>query len=401
MKKGGLREARRHLHRCLHSRDLLLQFVTEDCRERFSSHPRFAGLHEMISRITVSPALKLSTERLKRSDFYEGMLGRSPAMLQLFQSIERLRDQELAVLVTGETGTGKELVVRAIHRRSPRHRGPFRSVHCACLPSELFESELFGHVAGAFTDAEQDQPGLLEDATGGTLVLDEIGQLPLASQAKLLKVLEAGNIRRLGSVRDTALDVRFLATTSRDLHAAVDEGTFRADLYYRLCGVEIRVPPLSERREDIEHLARHFLEQHAARLDRPVSMLGADAIAFLERKPWPGNVRELEMLLLRALVTLPEPLHLGAGDLEQLSPDVTPSLFRGNLVERSLDELREDLERQYLTQLFAKTGGDTAEMMRHLAIKSTKFYSWLGRLGIDTRELRRRLGRKTLPSSEE
>jgi len=315
-------------------------------------------------------------------------------MVRLFQLIERLRDQSLPVLITGETGTGKELVARAIRNRSLRSEGPFQTVHCACLPSELFESELFGHEAGAFTGAEAAQPGLLEELDGGTLLFDEVGQLPLASQSKLLRVLESGTIRRLGSTASRSVDVRFLFTAGADLRRAVEVGGFRADLYYRLSAVEIGLPALRDRREDIGRLALHLLERHAARLDRPVSALEPEAVLLLEGRDWPGNVRELEALLLRAVLQLSFPARIPVQDLRALLPETSPAAPAapaGDLLDRSLADRRRNLEREYLASLFLSLRGDTREMMRRLGVRSTKLYAWLRDLGLEIRELRKRL----------
>ncbi|MBI4604026.1 MAG: sigma-54-dependent Fis family transcriptional regulator, partial [Planctomycetes bacterium] len=294
MRGRDLTEARRHLHRALHCRSLLVELVPARARSSFLAHPRFGALRELEARLGLGAARHPSTESLRRSRGLDEMVGQSAPMLALYQAIERLRDQELPVLITGETGTGKELVARAIHGRSPRRDRPLRVIQCACLPPELFESELFGHVAGAFTGAERDQAGLLEDASGGTVLLDDVHMLPLASQAKLLGVVESKAIRKLGSVTPSPVDVRFLATASMDLRAAASEGRFLEALYFRLAGVELRVPPLRERRGDVRLLARRLLERHALRLDRAVPALEDDAVSLLERYEWPGNVRELE-----------------------------------------------------------------------------------------------------------
>jgi DNA-binding NtrC family response regulator/tetratricopeptide (TPR) repeat protein len=401
-RRGNRREARRHLHRSSHTMDLLLQLVPEEDRERFARAPRFEALRELSGRLAPAAPVEIGTERLERSCIYEGLVGRSPVMLDLFRTLDRLAEQELPVLITGETGTGKDLVARAIHRRSLRRDGPLQVVSCACLPSELFESELFGHAAGAFSGAEREQQGLLEAASGGTLVLDHVDLLPLEPQAKLLRVLDSGAFRRLGSPGTRRTDVRIVATSGSDLRGALEAGGFRTDLFYRLAGVELRLPPLRDRPEDIPQLAAHFLEEHAARLDRPVPALEPEALALLSRHRWPGNVRELEMLLLGLLVKLPDARRIGAADLEPLLAGRGPStaLSPGgplpggpapDLLSRSLPDIRREIEREYLTQLFRKLGGDVGAMTRELHVKITKLYLWLRDLGIDTRALRREL----------
>jgi DNA-binding NtrC family response regulator len=313
-------------------------------------------------------------------------------MMALFLTLERIRHQEIPVLIGGETGSGKEVVARSIHESSPRRSRPLSIVHCACLPDELFESELFGHEAGAFTGAETDQEGILENAAGGTVLLDEVGDLSLASQAKLLRFIESGSLRRLGSTETRIIDVRVLATTSVRLEEAVASKRFRADLYYRLRALEIVVPPLRERRDDIPLLARHFLERHASRLDCAVPELlpgGAEYLAGLE---WPGNVRELELFLLRVLVQRAGADRLGAEDLAPLRGE-EPRRPSSDLLARPLAERRKELEREYLARLFVEHGGDMGRVMKDLGVRSTKLYDWMRDLGLDIRELRRRLRR--------
>jgi transcriptional regulator with PAS, ATPase and Fis domain len=205
------------------------------------------------------------------------------------------------VLITGESGTGKEVVARAIHRMSPRSEGSFIAINCAAIPEQLLESELFGHIKGAFTGATADHPGLFELTDGGTLLLDEIADLPQALQAKLLRVLEEGEVRRLGAREQRKIDVRVLAATGRSMEEAIEQGEFRSDLYYRLNVVRLHIPPLRERPEDIPELLTHFARQMAQRLGRPVSITPS-ALAALTNHAWPGNVRELRNSLERAAV---------------------------------------------------------------------------------------------------
>ena len=393
LKRGEIRETRRHLHRCLHCRDLLTQFVPGSCRDRFLGHGRFRALNEVASRLNLHPVAEHSTERLRRLDVFEGMVGRSAATHGLFQSIERLREQDVAVVITGETGSGKDLAASSIHRSSLRGDQPLTVIACACLPNELFESELFGHVAGAFTGAETDQPGLLERADRGTALLADVDQLAPESQAKLLRVLESGSIRKLGSPAARRVDVRFLATTSADLGRLAEQGLFRRDLYYRLAGVELRIPPLRERREDIPLLTRHFLEQHAQRLDRGVSRIDPEALELLATHDWPGNVRELESFLFRLLISLSRPETITLEDVSALITRDPFALFKreATLLEHGIDDWRRELEREYLTRLFIDVGGDVRAMMKRLGVRSTKLYDWLRSLGLKIRDLRERL----------
>ncbi len=225
--------------------------------------------------------------------FFSGMIGRAPVMLRAFEFIRSLAESEATVLVTGESGTGKELVARALHLDSPRCAGPFVAVNCGAIPAELLESELFGHVRGAFTGAVRDRQGRFEMARGGTLFLDEVGDLSLALQVKLLRVLQERTFERVGESRSTTTDARIIAATNRDLPRDIREGRFREDLYYRLRVVPISMPPLRERREDIEPLALHLLGRVSGRLGRSM-LMSPDARRALLEYHWPGNVRELE-----------------------------------------------------------------------------------------------------------
>lgn len=243
------------------------------------------------------------------------LVGDAPAMRGLYRAIGRLAQAPLSVLVTGETGTGKELVARALHRESPRARQPFVALNTAAIPSELLESELFGHEAGAFTGATRRHVGRFEQANGGTLFLDEIGDMPLALQTRLLRVLAEGEFFRVGGRELIRVDVRVIAATHQDLEALAADGRFRADLLHRLDVVRLRLPPLRERREDLGLLAERFLAAAAAKFDAPPKRLSADAFARLHAHAWPGNVRELENLCWR-LAALAPAERIDAADVD-------------------------------------------------------------------------------------
>ena len=232
----------------------------------------------------------------------DNIVGQNPRMLRVFDMIESIADTKSTVLITGESGTGKSMIARAIHRRSSRSSKPFIEVACGALPENLLESELFGHVAGAFTGATGDKIGKFMQANGGTIFLDEVTEMPLALQAKLLRVLQEGTVERLGAQRAVKVDLRIVAATNRDPQQAVSEGTMRQDLFFRLNVVRVDVPPLRERHEDIQLLAEHFLEKYSAELGRPVPRLTEAALRSLHAYGWPGNVRELENLMERAAV---------------------------------------------------------------------------------------------------
>jgi DNA-binding NtrC family response regulator len=293
----------------------------------------------------------------------ESMIGASAPMQEVFALIQGAARADLNVLVTGESGTGKELVARAIHYNGPRRHGPFVALNCAAIPEALLESELFGHVRGAFTGAAIARKGLVEEAHGGTLFLDEISEMSVALQAKLLRVLEDREVRPLGSNRGTVVEFRAIASTNRDPRAQVEAGTFRADLYYRLNVVGIPLPPLRARAGDISRLARHFVEAFAAQQRRPVRGLTPETLALVEAYPWPGNVRELENAMERAVAFTREesvtPLDLPPAVREEAR------ILDAGLVSRW--SLRE-LEEQYIERVLAEVQGDRARAAEILQV---------------------------------
>jgi DNA-binding NtrC family response regulator len=302
--------------------------------------------------------------------------GESPGMLrlhallrQLLRSEEQLRDGEApAVLVRGETGTGKELVARALHFNGPRRDKPFVELNCAALPAQLLESELFGHERGAFTDARERKLGLVETAEGGTLFLDEIGDMEQPLQAKLLKLLEERTVRRLGSVREQRVDVRIVAATHRPLDQLVREGRFRADLYFRLRVVQLELPPLRERGDDVLLLARHFVAHHAARYGRPAPSFTAEAERALRGHAWPGNVRELRNLLEQA-VLLARGSMIDAEDLGLRADLAQPVERSGDTVPGALgSRTLPEMEREALAQALARAGWNVSRAARDLGI---------------------------------
>ncbi len=248
-------------------------------------------------------------------------IGNSPAIQQVLQIVERVADTRTTVLITGESGTGKELIARMLHEKSSRANGPFVAVSCAAIPETLLEVELFGAVKGAYTGAETDRIGKFEAANGGTLFLDEIGDIPPLIQVKLLRVLQEREIERLGSNKPIPVDVRLVAATNRDLEQAVQSGSFRADLFYRLQVVHIHLPPLRERREDIPLLVEHFIQKYAKENNRALQAVSPDALAILQAYSWPGNVRELENAIESAVVLAPP-------DATVLLPDHLPPQLR-------------------------------------------------------------------------
>jgi two-component system response regulator AtoC len=288
------------------------------------------------------------------------LVGESPKIAAVLTMVRRLAPVRTGVLVGGESGTGKELVAQALHDQSPWRGGPFVAINCGAIPAGLIESELFGHVRGSFTDAVRDKRGLFEAAHGGTLFLDEIADLPLGLQSKLLHAVQDGVIRRVGDVEDLRVEVRVVAATARDLSAEVRAGRFREDLYYRVAGLSIQLPPLRDRREDIPLLARHFLARARARLAVTVTEIDPEALRLLTLYAWPGNVRELENTIERAAVlctadridvaSLPDRLVAAQSALPVRIERIGPAPISEDLsIKRASRRSEEDLIRRALT----------------------------------------------------
>lgn len=303
------------------------------------------------------------------------MLGKSGPMRVLREQIAKVAGSDIPVLILGETGTGKELVARAIHRQGPRSSGPLVSENCSAIPGELMERELFGHVQGAFTGADRDVPGMLELASGGTLFLDEIGDMPPALQAKLLRALQEQTIRRVGGTTQIPVSLRLLTATHRDLKEMIRNQSFREDLYYRVAAVELRVPTLRERCEDIPLLAQHFLDRLNQQY-RASRKLDEVALQALTRHPWPGNVRELEHAVARAFL-------MAEGDvIEDIPlPDVVAKETVGREGGWPVIPLAE-AERRTIRAVLAACGGEKTRTARTLGISRTALYDKLKRLNL-------------------
>jgi len=324
----------------------------------------------------VASALKLSGDDAGRGDantgeWREGIITRSARLEDLLRQARLVADSDASVLIYGESGTGKELLARAIHRASPRRDRPFIAVNCGAIPAELLESELFGHARGAFTGAVQAHKGLFQAADGGTLLLDEIGDMPMPLQVKLLRVLQEGEVRPVGSTQSIPVDVRVISATHRDLDAQKASGQFREDLYYRLNVVSLKLPPLAERREDIPVLAAHFLRSLAERYRKPPPTLAPDAMALLVAAPWPGNVRQLLNLLEQTLAlttTAVIPATLVQNALKEDAAALVP-----------FEEARKSFERDYLVRLLKITGGNVTQAAQLAKRNRTEFYKLLQR----------------------
>jgi DNA-binding NtrC family response regulator len=359
-----------------------------------------AGAYDYLSKpfrmeeIKVAVRRTLEAQRLVREnaqyrqelrDRYhvDNLVGHSPRMVEIYKLVARVANLDTTVLIQGETGTGKELVARAIHYASARADRPFVVVDCAALPETLFESELFGHERGAFTGAVSARRGLVEAASGGTCLLDEIGELPLGLQAKLLRVVQERAVRRVGGNQPIPVDVRIIAATNRDLRKRVETGAFREDLYFRLNVVTIAVPPLRERREDIAVLARHFLAKYASAAGKPRTAFARETLAELTTADWPGNVRELEHAVERAVA-------LASSEL-LLPHDFTPPAHGGRDDGRAPrlpepDMTLEDVKRWYVLKVLDESGGNKLRAAESLGIDRRTLYRILERQADDEAE---------------
>jgi len=316
---------------------------------------------------------------------FSGLIGKSRKMVSLYEMIEKVAPSGVTVMISGESGTGKELAAKAIHFNSDRCKQPFIAVNCGAIPETLMESELFGHVKGAFTGAVIDRPGLFEQADGGTLFLDEIGEVPLLLQSKLLRVLQEREIRRVGGGETRKIDVRIITATNRDLEAQVSEGTFREDLYYRLNVVDLIMPPLRDRPEDIVLLAEHFFKKHAGKSSLPSGILSPEALDFLWGYQFPGNVRELENIIERGVA-------LGAGEITlNLLPQ---QVLRFNSEHKALEEIEipyggmdldaylAGIEKRFLLKALEKSGGVRKKAAESLGMTFRSFRYKLSKHGM-------------------
>ncbi len=342
------------------------------------------ALERAVQHRTLREEVRRLREAAALEDAFEGIVGKSPAMRKVFDLVSRVADTESTVLVSGDSGTGKEIIARAIHARSPRKCGPFLALDCAAMPETLLESELFGHAKGAFTDARAARTGLLVQANGGTLFLDEVGEMPLAVQPKLLRSLQERRVRPVGSGAEVPFDARIIAATNRDLESEVEEGRFRRDLFYRLHVIPVDLPPLRMRGNDILLLAQHFLRRFSAASGRAVSGITAAAAERLLAHDWPGNVRELQNCIERA-VTLTA--------CDQIVPDDLPEGIRASLPGKpslSLPEPSdlvplEEVERRYILRVLEASGGNRTMAARTLGLDRKTLYRkldlWEGRGG--------------------
>jgi DNA-binding NtrC family response regulator len=341
-------------------------------QELASSDPGMRGLWEA----------EVEAEVPRGRGFTQNMIGVSPRMQRIFRLIAKVAPTESTVLITGESGTGKEMVATAIHLQSRRAHRPFIAVNAAAVPESLFESELFGHVRGAFTGAVGDRPGLLRQADGGTLFLDEVAEMPLAVQAKLLRALQSGEVRAVGGAEATHVDVRVIAATNRDLPRALAEGRLREDLYYRLSVFTIEMPALRERREDIPLLATFFRQRYARRIGKRVDRFTDRAQYYLMRYDYPGNVRELENAIERA-VTLSEHGEITHMDLPPTFREAPVRLLReGDAFPYRADMSLADLEAEHIRRALIHFAGNTTKAARALGISRSTLWRKMKQYGL-------------------
>jgi two-component system response regulator HydG len=352
----------------------------------FISKPvEVAALAMAVDRAAAHRSLREEVKRLRRQSAggsFDEIVAKSTAMRDVVELIERVASSDVTVLVTGESGTGKEVVARAIHAHGRRAERPFVAINCAAMPEALLESELFGHIRGAFTDAKATKDGLFVRADGGTILLDEIGDMPLALQPKLLRVLQERSVRPLGGNTEIPIDVRIVAATNRDLESAIEEGRFREDLFYRINVVNLRLPPLRARGGDVLTLAQHFVGQLAGRAQKNVTGIAPPAAERLLAYAWPGNVRELQNCIERA-VALARFEHIAVDDLPEKIRD-----YRRSHVLVAADDPSElvpmdDVERRYVLRVMEAVDYNKTAAARILGFDRKRLYRWLDRLGID------------------
>ncbi|EMK0754209.1 two-component system response regulator GlrR [Providencia rettgeri] len=328
----------------------------------------------------IDEALALSSTPISDEEWSSGIVTRSPLMIRLLEQAHMVAQSDVSVLINGQSGTGKEVLAQAIHKASPRARKPFIAINCGALPEQLLESELFGHAKGAFTGAVSNCEGLFFAASGGTLFLDEIGDMPMPLQVKLLRVLQERKVRPLGSNRDLDIDVRILSATHRDLPKAMEKNEFREDLYYRLNVVNLRIPALNERSEDIPLLANHLLRESASRHKPFVRSFSSDAMKCLITASWPGNVRQLVNVIEQCVALTTSPV---------ISEALVSQALQGeNTALPTFVEARNQFELNYLRKLLQMTKGNVTQAARMAGRNRTEFYKLLGRHDLEANDFK-------------
>ncbi len=355
--------------------------VLEELRIMLNRAAKLLSLEEELA------ALRMRTG--ERHEF-EGIIAMSREMVSVFDTVKRVAPTDVAILITGESGTGKELVASAIHRRSPRRDLPFVTINCGAIPENLLESELFGHEKGSFTGAHTSRPGKFEVADGGTIFLDEIGELPLTLQVKLLRFLQDQVIERIGGRQPIKVDVRIIAATNRDLMEMIEQHTFREDLFYRINTIGIDLPPLRERGDDVMLLAMYFLNRYNSEFSKNIRGLSESAQETLQRYPWPGNVRELENRLKRAVIMAPGKV-IQPEDMDLTHPDDLPaseSRQTMDIQRKTLREARDDLEHRLVTRALLNFTGNVSAAAQELGVSRPTLHDLMKKYGIDPEDFR-------------
>ena len=362
--------------------DTAVEAMREGAEDYISKPFNLDEIRLIVRKVLEKKALlddnRLLRSQLRKKYSYDNVVGNSEAMIEVYKTIDKVKDSKATVLILGETGTGKELVAKAIHYNSARSEKPFLPVNCAALTESLLESELFGYVKGAFTGAVKDKLGVFETADGGTVFLDEIGDISPRLQQVLLRVLENGEIQPVGSTTRKKVDVRVVTATNRNLEELMRSSAFRADLYYRLNVISIRLPSLAERKEDIAALASHFLRKYSAENSKPITGIAKEALSMLEAYDWPGNVRELENVIERATL-----LEITS----EITPESLPEKVRNSLnnppavFDEDLKTL-EEVGKAYIIKVLEKTGGNKAKASDILGINRTSLWRMIQRLKI-------------------
>jgi two-component system response regulator PilR (NtrC family) len=377
------------------SADDALRAVREGAYDYLSKPFQIEDLRIIIRNALEARRLRIENQELKKSiqgfDNFSHMVGISPQMQEIFQFIEKVAPSKASVLIIGESGTGKELIAKAIHKNSPRCDKPFIAINCTAIPENLLESEMFGHQRGSFTGALANKPGLVELAHTGTLFLDEVGEIPISIQAKLLRFLQEHEFRRVGGTDEKKIDVRIIAATNKKLEFEMEKGNFREDLYYRLNVIRIRVPPLREREKDVPLLVNHFLRKFCTEQGKDITKVSSLALRVLCNYQYPGNVRELENIIERC-VTLEQSDQLTA---QHLPPKLTQS--EGAACEIAeldipsdgieLDRTLENLERKLINRALEITGGNRSRAARLLGISFRSLRYRLVKLGMESEEM--------------
>ncbi|RMF58945.1 MAG: sigma-54-dependent Fis family transcriptional regulator [Calditrichaeota bacterium] len=346
-------------------------------------------LEEILAKVETISQLKFLQrenrqlrENLSEKYNFDKIIGKNPKMLELYELLKMVAPTNSTILIRGEHGTGKELIANAIHQHSDRMKKPFVAVNCAVLAETLLESELFGHVKGAFTGAVRDKPGRFEAADGGTIFLDEIGDISPNMQLKLLRVLQERSFERVGDTKTRKVDVRIIAATNRDLEKAMEEGSFRHDLYYRLNVIPVVVPPLRERLDDIPLLVAHFIEKFSARFEKPIQGVEEEVIRRMQRYNWPGNIRELENVIERAIVLSQKEVLT----VENFPDYIMNANSQANVpitTDRPLQEVVDEFEKQIILKALAENNNNKLRTARKLGIHRSTFMSKLKKYGID------------------